>query len=61
MPKQFVHLIGQGWTFQQVLACIAETASPRGIIITNAELRFVVAERLRELGRELCKTHGATI
>jgi mannose-1-phosphate guanylyltransferase / mannose-6-phosphate isomerase len=51
MPKQFVPLIGQGSTFQQV---VARTSDPelfaRPIVITNAEFRFVVAEQLRECG-----------
>jgi mannose-1-phosphate guanylyltransferase/mannose-6-phosphate isomerase len=51
MPKQFVPLVGQGSTFQQVLA---RTADPelfaRPIVITKADFRFVVAEQLRERG-----------
>jgi mannose-1-phosphate guanylyltransferase / mannose-6-phosphate isomerase len=53
MPKQFVPLIGQGSTFQQVLARISDPALfARPIVITNADFRFVVAEQLRERGVE---------
>ncbi len=49
MPKQFVSLIGQDTTFQQVLARISDPQLfARPIIITNADFRFVVAEQLRE-------------
>jgi mannose-1-phosphate guanylyltransferase/mannose-6-phosphate isomerase len=51
MPKQFVPLIGQGSTFQQVVARISDPELfARPIVITNAEFRFVVAEQLRECG-----------
>ncbi len=51
MPKQFVPLIGQGSTFQQVVARISDPKLfARPIVITNAEFRFVVAEQLRECG-----------
>jgi mannose-1-phosphate guanylyltransferase/mannose-6-phosphate isomerase len=53
MPKQFVSLVGQGSTFQQVLA---RTSDPdlfeRPIVITHSDFRFVVAEQLRECGTE---------
>ena len=53
MPKQFVPLIGQRSTFQQVLARISDPALfARPIVITNADFRFVVAEQLRERGIE---------
>ena len=53
MPKQFVPLVGQGSTFQQVLARIADPdLFARPIVITNADFRFVVAEQLRERGVE---------
>jgi mannose-1-phosphate guanylyltransferase/mannose-6-phosphate isomerase len=53
MPKQFVSLVGQGSTFQQVLTRISEPSLfSRPIVITNADFRFVVAEQLRELGIE---------
>src|SRR5258707_2624496 len=49
MPKQFVPLIGQETTFQQVLARISDRdLFARPIIITSADFRFVVAEQLRE-------------
>src|SRR6202040_3775105 len=48
MPKQFVSLIGDGSTFQQVLARISDPQLfARPIIVTNADFRFVVAEQLR--------------
>src|SRR5262249_44565848 len=44
MPKQFVPLIGQASTFQQVLARITDPELfARPIVITNADFRFVVA------------------
>jgi mannose-1-phosphate guanylyltransferase/mannose-6-phosphate isomerase len=53
MPKQFVPLIGQASTFQQVLARITDPELfARPIVITNADFRFVVAEQLRERGIE---------
>src|SRR5512133_2801284 len=53
LPKQFVPLIGQASTFQQVLARITEPELfARPIVITNADFRFVVAEQLRECGIE---------
>ena len=53
MPKQFVPLVGQASTFQQVLARISEPELfARPIVITNADFRFVVAEQLRERGIE---------
>jgi mannose-1-phosphate guanylyltransferase / mannose-6-phosphate isomerase len=51
MPKQFVPLIGQGSTFQQVITRISKPELfGRPIIITNSEFRFVVAEQLRDCG-----------
>jgi mannose-1-phosphate guanylyltransferase/mannose-6-phosphate isomerase len=53
MPKQFVPLVGQESTFQQVLARIAAPdLFARPIVITNADFRFIVAEQLRERGVE---------
>jgi mannose-1-phosphate guanylyltransferase/mannose-6-phosphate isomerase len=53
MPKQFVPLIGERSTFQQVLGRIADkTTFERPIIITNSDFRFVVAEQMRECGVE---------
>jgi len=49
MPKQFVPLIDERSTFQQVLGRIADVALfDRPIIITNSDFRFIVAEQLRE-------------
>jgi mannose-1-phosphate guanylyltransferase / mannose-6-phosphate isomerase len=51
MPKQFVPLVGEASTFQQVLARItAPELFARPIVITQADFRFVVAEQLRERG-----------
>jgi mannose-1-phosphate guanylyltransferase/mannose-6-phosphate isomerase len=53
MPKQFVSLVGQRSTFQQVLArVVAPDLFGRPIVITQADFRFVVAEQLRECGIE---------
>ena len=50
-PKQFVPLVGQGSTFQQVLARISDPELfARPIVITHCDFRFVVAEQLRECG-----------
>src|SRR5215468_7636288 len=53
MPKQFVQLVGEGSTFQQVLVRISHPdLFTRPIVITNADFRFIVAEQLRECGVE---------
>jgi mannose-1-phosphate guanylyltransferase/mannose-6-phosphate isomerase len=53
MPKQFVPLVGQTSTFQQVLTRVQDPELfERAIVITNADFRFVVAEQLRECGVE---------
>ena len=53
MPKQFMALVGDQSTFQQVLRRISEPSLfGRPIVITSAEFRFVVAEQLRESGIE---------
>src|SRR3954453_14059082 len=53
MPKQFVSLIGDGSTFQQVIRRIAEpTIFSRPIVITHSDFRFAVAEQLQECGVE---------
>jgi len=49
MPKQFVSLVGDQSTFQQVLGRVADAEMfGRPIIITNPEFRFIVAEQLRQ-------------
>ena len=49
MPKQFVPLIDESSTFQQLLGRIADPELfDRPIIITNSDFRFIVAEQLRE-------------
>src|SRR2546428_4473010 len=51
MPKQFVPLIGEGSTFQQVMARVSDsTLFARPIVVTNTDFRFVVAEQLRDCG-----------
>jgi mannose-1-phosphate guanylyltransferase/mannose-6-phosphate isomerase len=53
MPKQFVPLIGQHSTFQQLLERISDPALfARPIVITNTEFRFIAAEQLRECAIE---------
>jgi len=53
MPKQFVGLIGNQSTFQQVLDRVSdETLFTRPIVITHSDFRFVVAEQVRASGRE---------
>src|SRR5258705_10580273 len=51
MPKQFVPLVGQESTFQQVLTRVSDPELfARPIVITKDDFRFVVAEQLRERG-----------
>src|SRR5205823_2768507 len=53
MPKQFVPLVGEGSTFQQVLGRISDPELfARPLVITHTDFRFVVAEQLRERGVE---------
>ena len=53
MPKQFVSLVGDQSTFQQVVGRVTDTEIfSRPIVITNSDFRFVVAEQLRESGVE---------
>jgi mannose-1-phosphate guanylyltransferase/mannose-6-phosphate isomerase len=53
MPKQFVPLVEDRSTFQQVLDRINDDQFfGRPIIITNADFRFIVAEQVRESGIE---------
>ena len=53
MPKQFVPLVDERSTFQQVLGRIADAELfERPIIITNSDFRFIVAEQLRECAIE---------
>jgi len=53
MPKQFVPLVGERSTFQQVLSRIGDDAIfDRPIIITNSEFRFIAAEQMRECAVE---------
>ena len=49
MPKQFVPLIGECSTFQQVMTRISDPQLfARPIVVTSDEFRFLVAEQLRE-------------
>ncbi len=51
MPKQFVPLVGQGTTFQQVMGRVSDPSLfARPIVVTNSDFRFVVAEQLRDCG-----------
>src|SRR6516162_8696970 len=51
MPKQFVSLIGERSTFQEVMARVSDAELfARPIVITNSDFRFVVAEQLRDRG-----------
>ena len=53
MPKQFVPLVGERSTFQQVLGRIRDvTIFDRPIVITNSDFRFIVAEQMRECAVE---------
>ncbi len=53
MPKQFVPLVEDRSTFQQVLGRIGDDELfDRPIIITSSDFRFIVAEQLRESGIE---------
>ena len=51
MPKQFVPIIEQRSTFQQMLERISDQSLfSRPIVITNNDFRFIAAEQLRESG-----------
>jgi mannose-1-phosphate guanylyltransferase/mannose-6-phosphate isomerase len=51
MPKQFVPLVGEGTTFQQVMARVSDPSLfARPVVVTNTDFRFVVAEQLRDCG-----------
>jgi len=53
MPKQFVPLIGDGSTFQQVMRRVSNPALfGRPIVITHSDFRFAVAEQLQDCGIE---------
>ena len=53
MPKQFVTLIGEQSTFQQLLGLLrGDPIFGRPIVITNSDFRFIVAEQMRECGVE---------
>ena len=53
MPKQFVPLVEERSTFQQVLGRIGDaTIFDRPIVITNSDFRFIVAEQMRECAIE---------
>jgi mannose-1-phosphate guanylyltransferase / mannose-6-phosphate isomerase len=52
-PKQFIPLIGELSTFQQVFELDqAKNLLASPIVITNSDFRFIVAEQLRQLGIE---------
>jgi mannose-1-phosphate guanylyltransferase / mannose-6-phosphate isomerase len=49
MPKQFVPLVNERSTFQQVLGRIRDASLfDRPIIVTNSDFRFIVAEQMRQ-------------
>ena len=51
MPKQFVSLVGDQSTFQQVIGRVSGSEIfGRPVIITNSDFRFIVAEQLRSSG-----------
>src|ERR1700678_2735814 len=53
MPKQFVSLVGDQSTFQQVIGRVSGSEIfGRPVIITNSDFRFIVAEQLRECNVE---------
>jgi len=53
MPKQFVPLVEERSTFQQVLDRIRDaTMFERPIVITNSDFRFIAAEEMRACGIE---------
>ena len=50
-PKQFMPLMGELSTFQQVLRRVSEpTIFGRPIVVTNVEFRFTVAEQIQVMG-----------
>jgi len=53
MPKQFVSLVGDQSTFQQVVGRVTgDDTFGRPMVITSSDFRFIVAEQLRECGVE---------
>ena len=53
MPKQFVPLVEERSTFQQVLGRIRDaTMFERPIVITHSDFRFIAAEQMRACGIE---------
>src|SRR4029078_227012 len=53
MPKEFVSLIGEGSTFQQVVRRVSDPGMfARPIVITHSDFRLAVAEQLLECGLE---------
>lgn len=53
MPKQFVPLVEDRSTFQQVLSRISDgELFDRPIVVTHSDFRFIVAEQVRECGIE---------
>ncbi|HEX2724476.1 MAG TPA: mannose-1-phosphate guanylyltransferase/mannose-6-phosphate isomerase [Beijerinckiaceae bacterium] len=51
-PKQFAPLIGSRSTFQLTVERVSSALFRRPCVITNNDARFVVAEQLRETGRD---------
>src|SRR5450432_4088115 len=51
LPKQFISLIGERSTFQNIIGVLQDHAVfLEPIVITNSEYRFRVAEQLEEIG-----------
>src|SRR3984957_1059234 len=53
MPKQFVALVDERSTFQQLLSRVGEDPLfDRLMVVTNSEFRFIAAEQMRECAVE---------
>ena len=53
LPKQFIPLIGDRSTFQEIVALLGDRAVfEEPMVITNFEYRFRVAEQLKEIGAQ---------
>jgi len=52
LPKQFIPLVGERSTFQTTMIMLADPAFEKPLIISNKDYRFLLADQLREIGRE---------
>jgi mannose-1-phosphate guanylyltransferase / mannose-6-phosphate isomerase len=51
LPKQFISLVGERSTFQNIIGVVSDGAVfLEPIVLTNSEYRFRVAEQLEEIG-----------